>query len=82
MNPQDVPQAVGFRLSPHYASVLEKKATARGISPHAYARLVLISDLEDSERESLRDLARASVEEIRVLRSEFHAALSQQNPSS
>ena len=48
------PQSIAFRLDEEYRDRLEKLAEENRVSPGQFARMIVISALEDSERLALR----------------------------
>ena len=66
---------VSYRLGEPYSSLLAKEARERLMSPHQYARLLLVNHFERSEALDVKDDLRAVVRAVESLRMDFNEAL-------
>lgn len=66
---------VSFRLDSHYIGKLQRQAEKHGISIHEQARRMVIDDLDDGERDRLREEVKEVKGTVSNLRGDLGAFL-------
>ena len=66
---------VTYRLGAPYSRALQEQARERLLSPHQYARLVLVNHFERTEALDLQDDIRSLEKALNALRVDFNNAL-------